>query len=142
MDYKQMTAPCGLDCFNCPLYLAKDDEELQAKFAQVDGVSAERPYCLGCRNEEGWPDSFEMPKQCNLYECVERRGLEFCFECDRFPCDYLHPYADKADILPHNTKLFNLCLIQKMGLGVWAEEKAMKVKNTYFCSAFPGIWED
>ena len=26
MDYKQMTAPCGLDCFNCPMYLANEKD--------------------------------------------------------------------------------------------------------------------
>ena len=28
--------------------------------------------------------------------------------------------------------MFNLCLIQKMGLEEWAKEKARQVKNTYF----------
>ena len=27
MDYYQMTAPCGLDCFNCHFYLARKDKE-------------------------------------------------------------------------------------------------------------------
>ena len=27
MDYKQMTAPCGLDCFNCPIYLMTSDKD-------------------------------------------------------------------------------------------------------------------
>jgi hypothetical protein len=25
MDYFRMTAPCGLDCFNCTFYLARED---------------------------------------------------------------------------------------------------------------------
>lgn len=41
-------------------------------------------------------------------------------------------YADKAAEVPHNTKVFNLCLIKKMGFGTWAKEKAGKVKRTYF----------
>ena len=27
MDYFQMTAPCGLDCFNCHFFLAHEDQE-------------------------------------------------------------------------------------------------------------------
>jgi hypothetical protein len=31
----------------------------------------------------------------------------------------------------HNTKVFNLCLIKKMGLEEWAKNKAKKVIHTY-----------
>jgi hypothetical protein len=29
MDYYQMTAPCGLDCFNCTFFLAHENQELR-----------------------------------------------------------------------------------------------------------------
>jgi len=38
--------------------------------------------------------------------------------------------------VPHNTKVFNLCLIKKMGLEAWAETKAKNVKHTYFKGQF------
>ena len=28
MEYKQITSPCGLDCFNCIGYLANEDTKL------------------------------------------------------------------------------------------------------------------
>ncbi|MBN1998993.1 hypothetical protein JW935_15650 [candidate division KSB1 bacterium] len=56
MDLVKMTSPCGRDCFNCPIFLSKDDPR----------------------------------------------------------------------------KVFNLCLIKKMGLEKWAETKANKVFETYF----------
>ena len=71
MDYTQMTALCGRDGFNCPLYLPMDN------------------------------------------------------------CNYLHPVADKASELPHNTKLFNLLLIKKMGVDAWAEKKAKGVLDLF-----------
>jgi hypothetical protein len=40
-----------------------------------------------------------------------------------------HPYADQATARPHNTKLFNLCLIKKIGLDQWAKDKALNVKK-------------
>ncbi|HEY3353834.1 MAG TPA: DUF3795 domain-containing protein [Polyangia bacterium] len=49
MDYAQLTAPCGLDCFNCALYLAREDPELRAKVAVRLGVPPERAACAGCR---------------------------------------------------------------------------------------------
>jgi hypothetical protein len=44
----------------------------------------------------------------------------------------MHPYADKAGALPHNIKVFNLCLIKKMGLEKWAKTKASEVRKIYF----------
>jgi len=58
--------------------------------------------------------------------------VAFCGECEDFPCDYLHPLADKAQTLPHNIKVFNLCLINRMGLEQWATSKAAEVRTTYF----------
>lgn len=57
---------------------------------------------------------------------------DVCFECGDFPCDYLHPYADMAQIKPHNLKVFNLCLIKRMGLEKWAKEKARDGMRTYY----------
>jgi hypothetical protein len=34
MDYTKMTAPCGLDCFNCPMYLANENEKLRNTIAE------------------------------------------------------------------------------------------------------------
>lgn len=140
MDYKQMTAPCGLDCFNCPVYLANEDEkireELKKKISETLGVSIEALVCQGCRNENGiipiLKTTLQMDEPCNVYKCIQEKGLDFCSECSDFPCDYLHPYADMASHAPHNTKVFNLCQIKKMGLERWAKEKAKSVKETYF----------
>ena len=47
-------------------------------------------------------------------------------------CDNLHPYADMAEELPHNYKVYSLCLIKKMGLEEWAKSKAAEVREVYF----------
>ena len=132
MDFKQMTAPCGLDCFNCPVYLANENEGLRKKISENLGIPLEQAVCQGCRNEKGTIGCLNMVGPCNVYRCIQKKGVEFCFECPDFPCDHLHPYADKASQVPHNTKVFNLCLIKKMGLERWAKDKAKKVKDTYF----------
>jgi hypothetical protein len=136
MDYKRMTAPCGLDCFNCLMYLANDNEELRARISKNMGIPFERAVCQGCRGEGGRPDFMNWSEPCNVYRCITRRGLDFCSECSDFPCDHLHPYADRASEVPHNTKVFNLCLIKKMGLEPWAEAKAKDVKHRYFKEKF------
>ncbi|MCG8633458.1 MAG: DUF3795 domain-containing protein [Desulfobacterales bacterium] len=139
MDYFQMTAPCGLDCFNCNFFLAREDQgamESVKKMSKAYNIPVEIMLCRGCRNHDG-----QIPLQkhifgdahcCAAYECAKERGVSHCGECGDFPCDNLHPYADRAEELPHNIKVFNLCLINKMGLEAWAESKADKVRNTYF----------
>jgi hypothetical protein len=136
MDYKHMTAPCGLDCFNCPGYLAGENEELRKKVSENMNIPLEKAMCLGCRGEKGMISFLGWTEPCNVYKCIEKKGIDFCYECSDFPCDHLHPYADLASERPHNTKVFNLALIKKMGLEAWAKTKAKSVKSTYFKGKF------
>ncbi len=132
MDYTHMTAPCGLACFNCPLYFAIENESLRVKLAKRMDIPIEKIACRGCRDEQGIIPYLDMTEPCNVYRCTREKGIDFCCDCGDFPCDYLHPYADRADRIPHNTKIFNLCLIRKMGLEEWAREKARDVQQTYY----------
>lgn len=127
-----MTAPCGLDCFNCPLYKANGDEELQRKISKNLNVDFEKAKCQGCRNENGTIPYLDMTSPCKVFTCIREKGHDFCYECSDFPCDALHPYADMAKTKPHNLKVFNLCLIKKMGLEKWAQEKSKDVMRTYY----------
>ena len=136
MDYQQMTAPCGLDCWNCPVYLAQEDEGLKTKIAHNMGIPIEQVNCQGCHNEQGQIPFHSMVEPCRVFKCTEEKGIKFCYECSDFPCDYLHPFADMASVVPHNTKVFNLCLITKMGLESWAETKAKDIKSIYFKGKF------
>ncbi len=139
MDYFQMTAPCGLDCFNCHFYLAKENRESMAVVEKISSeykIPVEAMLCKGCRSHNGQipiqKQVFGEAHHCAAYECSHEKGFRFCGDCDQFPCDNLHPYADKAGDLPHNIKVFNLCLIKKMGLERWAEHKAAEVRKVYF----------
>ena len=139
MDYFQMTAPCGLDCFNCVFYLAHEDQEAMKSVEKMSteyNVPVDTMLCRGCRSHDGkiplQMHLFGETHSCSAYECSKSKGLKVCGDCDEFPCDNLHPYADKASILPHNIKVFNLCLINKLGLKKWAESKASEVRKVYF----------
>jgi hypothetical protein len=134
-----MTAPCGLDCFNCRFFLAHEDPEARAEVEELSRqyeIPMEKWLCRGCRDHDGriplQLHLFGEAHRCAAYECSKEKGLVFCGECEDFPCDNLHPYADMAAELPHNIKVFNLCLINKMGLEKWAESKAGEVRETYF----------
>lgn len=136
MDYKHMTAPCGIDCFNCPMYLARENENVRTAVAKYLNLPYEQAVCEGCRAEKGAPAAEGLTEICNVFKCTEKKGISFCCDCSDFPCDYLHPYADQAAVRPHNTKVFNLGLIKKMGLEAWAKDKAKSVRDTYFQGKF------
>ena len=132
MDYWHMTAPCGMDCFDCPMYLANEDPELRTRISERLNIPYEATKCEGCRNARGTITFLGSTGPCEVYKCTDHKGIDFCHECSDFPCDHLHPYADLASVRPHNTKIFNLCLIKKMGLELWATTKAKSVRETYF----------
>lgn len=136
LDFREMTAPCGLDCFNCPVYLANFNEEIRKQLTlglKERGLPTDKVKCQGCRKENGiCPLGGLMTEPCKVFKCISSKSIDSCVECDEFPCDHLHPYADRASEVPHNTKVFNLALIRKMGVEKWAQEKAKQVKDTYF----------
>jgi len=141
MDLRELTAPCGLDCFNCPCYLANDNEEIRKQIAsqlKERGLPSDKATCKGCRKENG-----NIPflhaiglGPCKVYKCVSSKDIDTCADCFDFPCDNLHPFADYSSVLPHNIKVYNLALIRKMGLEKWAKEKAKGVRETYFGKKF------
>jgi hypothetical protein len=132
MDYQQMTSPCGLDCFNCPAFLANEDMNIRKSISESLHLPLEEARCKGCRNAKGTISFLGDNKPCAVFRCTSEKDITYCHECSDFPCDHLHPYADQATVRPHNTKLFNLCLIKKIGLDQWAKDKALNVKTTYF----------
>lgn len=136
MDYKRMTAPCGLDCFNCAVYLAGENEKIRAAISKRLNIPYEKAFCRGCRNENGIRSFRGITEPCQVYKCISKKGLSFCSECADFPCDNFQPYADRASEAPHNIKVYNLCLIKKMGLESWAENKAGNIRESYFKGEF------
>jgi hypothetical protein len=117
MEYQEILddlAPCGLSCRKCFAHSEGDiatlSTQLQERLGSFD-VYAERfsaflpafedyrpfkellaylaqGHCIGCRNGTClWPD-------CGVATCYREKGVDFCFQCDEFPCD-------KANFDPH-----------------------------------------
>ena len=151
MDYRNLTAPCGIPCFECTVYKAKTDENIQKAISVRLGIDFDKAYCDGCRNRDGVAFLFEKNNifpdgncilfgnekgQCKIYLCAEEKQIHNCSECNDFPCDLLQPLADRANLLPHNLKIYNLSLIKKLGLEKCAVEKAEKTMNDYKTKKF------
>jgi len=130
---KELTAPCGMDCFNCPVYAGIITEETKAAMAQLLELEPAQVPCNGCRAQQGCRLHW---KSCDTLDCVKAKGVDFCFECGDFPCEKLQPAADGAERYPHNMKVFNLCRIQKVGVEKWADEEALKIRMRYYKGKF------
>ena len=72
----ELLAPCGMDCSTCSAYLASRH-----------GVPKKRgriSHCIGCRPRN---------KQCaylkGQFELLAKNTIEFCFQCERYPCERL-----------------------------------------------------
>jgi hypothetical protein len=132
---KRLTSPCGLPCFHCVAYLARTNPEIRKKVSESLGIFEEKATCEGCKPQEGRIKLLKPDQQCKIFQCVTRKGIEFCNECDDFPCERFQPYADKAHF-PHNTKMYQLCVMKKLGFDKWAEGEAAKIWDTYRTKPF------
>ena len=131
MDYHHLTAPCGIDCFNCQLFAGNAEtparlalNRLQPRFAGV--------LCRSCRAQ----NCALLESPCPTRQCAADHQVGFCFECAEFPCTRLAPMADQAARVPHNLKVYNLCRIKAVGVESWAATEAQANRNRYFNGRF------
>jgi hypothetical protein len=110
MNYEDILkehAPCGLSCRKCFAYTKGDIGRLTTELQEAlgsfdryaDRFSAFLPVfknyphfkellayftqadCTGCRNGMcKYPD-------CGVVACYQKKGVDFCFQCDEFPCE-------------------------------------------------------
>lgn len=100
--------PCGLSCGNCLAFVdgpisnlsgllaerlgerfgeyAKRFEAMNPVFEHYDSFRTLLDYfasgsCQGCR------ESGCLFKDCKVTGCAKEHGVDFCFQCDEFPCD-------------------------------------------------------
>ena len=132
MDKKLLTAPCGLDCFNCNAYEGNVTEEYKKNASEFLKIPIEETSCKGCRDEKGkckWANG-----QCDTWDCVQEKKVAYCHECTDFPCKLLKPTKQGADY-PHNMKVYNLCRMKFFGIDKWIEE-ASKIRKQYYEGKF------
>lgn len=132
---QKIIAPCGIDCFNCEVFEDNVTEELQTRLSAKTNIPKEKITCKGCIDGNICLFLKIQGKSCKTLDCVKEKGVDYCFNCDTFPCEHLMPLANGADKFPHNMKLYNLCLMKKIGMDAWAE-KAMNIRKTYFGKDF------
>lgn len=107
---KETLAPCGLCCETCFAQVDGDIRKYSMKLKEKLGnfhLNAERfvsllenpifkkyqdfkemldyfaaENCQGCRNEQ-----CKLFKNCGIRVCHQKKQIDFCYQCDQFPCD-------------------------------------------------------
>jgi len=124
----KLVAPCGIDCGICELYMSRENQQLMDYLIST-GIPKEVLPCDGCNNVEGKCPIING--KCATFECASEKNIPYCSECDDFPCMKLAPAADRADVLPHNIKVYNLCTIKKDGVEEFTK-KSLEIKKAYY----------
>lgn len=110
---KKLIAPCGMNCGLCLHYLRANNK---------------CPGCSSGRKVNG------RCIKCAIKLCKERKG-EYCFDCDKFPCERLERldkrYREKYGV----SEIGNLKNIKKNGIDdfIIGEEKRWVNSEGTFC---------
>jgi hypothetical protein len=128
MVNRNLVGRCGIYCGSCIIHRAyKDSEQLRKRVAERENCKPEDVRCEGCQTvlTNGWENK-EWGKNCKIVNCLEDKGLEFCYECDIYPnCKEFRALADHS--LKYGESLAeNLEKIKAGEVEEWLEEEAEK----------------
>jgi hypothetical protein len=114
---KKLVAVCGLFCPACWVHIAQRESlEKRKKIAESFRVPVEALKCDGCRAKH----RSAYCNTCKMSACAEEKGLEFCIECEEYPCDPLKEFQAGK---PHRIELWqNQSRIKEVGYEKWFEE--------------------
>lgn len=116
---------CGLYCGACPIRAATVKGEVEAKAAEW-GLAAEKIVCQGCKSKV----NAKLSADCVMRLCARDHGLDFCGECDEYPCGTIQNF--ESDGYPHHTVIAtNLEAIYNRGVDAWLAEQ----KERWSCKA-------
>ena len=111
MKYKTREYPlfsvCGLNCGLCPRFY-------------TNGPSR----CPGCAGE-GFT---EAHCGCGMLSCCQRKGHEYCFECDEFPCVKYKGVDQSDSFITHRNQFIDMEKAKKSGIDAYKNELNEKVE--------------
>ena len=110
MSQTELISFCGINCLECPAYIAKrtDDIELREKTAKAwsgpeDKVKPEEINCDGCITQD--KEIFSWCKVCQVRSCGLEKGVENCAHCDEYSCEKLEGLWNMLQLKDSKEKL-------------------------------------
>ena len=111
MEYKVRSYPqfaaCGINCGLCPRYYTVGESR-----------------CPGCAGK-GFSD---VHPACGVLSCCQRKGLEYCFECDEFPCKRYDSAGDSDSFVTHKNQMRDMYRAKEIGIEAYAAELNTKIE--------------
>ncbi len=112
MIQKELIAPCGMNCAVCIGY-----------FGYTMSGTKRKMKCPGC-NQSNKNCSF-IKKYCKK---LSKNEIQFCYECDDFPCTYLKKLDDKYREKYKMSMIENLKEIKDYGLEKFLKKQSEKYR--------------
>jgi len=125
---KWVISVCGLNCAKCDIYQADHgNEKLRDEIIEWfrkernETVKPEQVRCEGC-----WgPLNIHWGSDCKMMLCARKRGLQYCFQCDDFPCAILNEFSSDG-ISHHKRTIENSKRMKEIGIEAWVKEQKRK----------------
>lgn len=115
---KRLAAVCGLFCPACTVLIGtREDPERLKVLAERIQKPIKELRCDGCRTEKR---CFYCRERCKMGKCASQRGIDFCGECEEYPCEDLKSFQAE---LPHRIELWKSQeRIREVGYEKWYAE--------------------
>jgi len=145
---------CGTYCGACGIYkgrtitiVAKDLKELiesyhypdwVPKFGGIDfdfqefqkGMDYFTRETSGCYSQVPCKEGCGMPG-CKMKECAKKRGIEYCFKCNDFPCptakEHCIPFGEES----YRTMIIEYEKFKNFGVDAWVKSLIQKAERGY-----------
>jgi hypothetical protein len=115
---KNLVSVCGLFCLSCGVYYStqeNNEENLKVIAARMN-IPLNEIRCNGCRTEI----KTAFCKNCFMFECANKKDIDFCGECKEYPCTEIKDFQSK---MPHRAELWkSLGRIKEIGWEKWFDE--------------------
>ena len=131
---KWLISVCGLNCAKCDIRQAyRGNEDLQNEI--IDWFRKERNTpvkpaqirCDGCRA----PLDVHWSPDCRIMLCARKREMQYCFQCEDFPCPILDDFSSDG-ISHHERTVRNLKQMKEIGINAWLDEQKRR-SQCVFC---------
>ena len=101
-----LLSACGLNCGLCPYFHTIGNSK-----------------CDGCGGE----NFNEKHCSCSIINCNQRKGIEFCYFCEEYPCKKYGKW-EKDSFITHQNMMKNFEKVKNTGLNIYKKELNEKIK--------------